>query len=113
MARCQPSMPITTALVVGTNDYVVPFEGAFGRLSADATIDVFAQRNGCDATARTVVYEPDTYDDGRRVRRETYKGCRSGTETVLWAVEGGGHEWYLGDIDTGMLLAELFLRHHR
>jgi len=114
-ADCQPDERITAALVVGTVDLLVPIEGdsATGRLSADATIDLFARRNGCALTGRTVTYEPDVIDDGRRVRREAYEGCRDGTETVLWVVEVGNHSWYRGDVDTGLLLAELFLRHRR
>jgi polyhydroxybutyrate depolymerase len=110
---CQPSPRITTALVVGTDDYLVPIDGAFGRLSADATIAVYAERNGCDLPERTVTYEPDRLDDGRRVRRESYRGCENDTETVLWVVEGGDHSWYRGDVDVGMLLGRLFLRHKR
>jgi polyhydroxybutyrate depolymerase len=112
-AQCQPSARITTALVVGTEDHLVPIDGAFGRLSAGATIEAFARWNGCDLTGRTVAYEPDVLNDGRRVRRETYEGCQDATETVLWVVEGGDHSWYRGDVDTGVLLADLFLRHRR
>jgi len=113
--RCHPDQRITTALVAGTLDLLVPIDGdsARGRLSADSTIGVFARRNGCDVSAPTVTYEPDLLDDERRVRRETYAGCRDDTETILWVVEVGNHSWYRGDVDTGMLLAELFLRHRR
>lgn len=112
---CRSGDRITTALVVGTVDLLVPFAGdtASGRLSADSTIGLFARRNGCTLTGRTVTYEPDALDDGRRVRRERYEGCRDGTETVLWVVEVGNHSWYRGDVDTGERLAELFLRHRR
>jgi polyhydroxybutyrate depolymerase len=112
-ALCRPAARITTALVVGTDDHLVPIDGAFGRLSADATIDVFAEWNGCAATGRTVAYEPDVVPDGRRVRREAYDRCQDDTETVLWVVEGGDHSWYRGDANTGMLLGRLFLRHRR
>jgi len=111
--QCDSTARITTALVLGTVDALVPFEGSFGRFSADSTARFFARRNGCDLTARTVEYEPDLVNDGRRVRRESFDGCRDGTETVLWVVEGGTHTWYRGDVDTGMLLAGLFLRHQR
>jgi polyhydroxybutyrate depolymerase len=111
--QCQPSMRITTALVAGTDDALVPIDGAFGRLSADSTIALFAGWNGCDLTGRTVTFEPDAVADGRRVRRESYTGCQDGTETVLWVVEGGDHSWYRGDVNIGRSLAELFLRHRR
>jgi len=86
---------------------------AAGRLSADSTMAIFARRNGCDLSARDVQDEPDTFDDGRQVRRAEHTGCQDDTEVVLWIVEGGNHGWYRGDVDTGRLLAKLFLRHHR
>jgi len=112
---CRPGSRISAALVVGTVDLLVPIDGdsASGRLSADATIGLFARRNGCAAADRVVTYAPDALPDGRRVRRERYEGCRDGTETVLWVVEAGNHSWYRGDVDTGRLLAEEFLRHRR
>ena len=112
---CNPDERISTALVVGTVDLLVPIDGdsASGRFSADSTINLYARRNGCDVSERTVTYEPDVLDDGRRVRRETYAGCRDGTETILWVIEVGNHSWYRGDVDTGLLLAEMFLRHRR
>lgn len=112
-AQCQPNARITTALVAGTEDPLAPIDGAFGRLSADSTIALFAAWNGCDLTGRTVTFEPDALDDGRRVRRESYRGCQDGTETVLWVVEGGNHSWYRGDVNIGRLQAALFLRHRR
>lgn len=113
--RCRPDRRISAALVAGTVDLAVPIGGdtATGILSADSTIGIFARRNGCALTGRSVAYEPDVLDDGRRVRRETYEACGDGTETVLWVVEVGNHSWYRGDVDTGRLLAELFLRHRR
>jgi polyhydroxybutyrate depolymerase len=114
-ARCHPHERITAALVAGTVDPIVPFDGnpITGRLSADSTIGLFARANGCTLTGSTVSSEPDALDDGRTVRREAFNGCRDATETVLWVVEGGNHSWYRGDVDTGVLLAELFLRHRR
>lgn len=114
-AACRPDRRITTALVIGTVDLLVPIDGdpAAGRLSADSTMAIFARRNGCALSARDVQDEPDAVDDGRQVRRAAYAGCQDGTEVVLWIVEGGNHGWYRGDVDTGRLLGELFLRHRR
>jgi polyhydroxybutyrate depolymerase len=114
-ANCRPRAPIPTALEVGTVDLLVPIGGdsAAGRLSADSTIHLFAHRNGCDVASVTVTYEADVLADDRRVRREQFDGCGADGETLLYVVEGGNHAWYLGDVDTGLLLGEMFLRHRR
>ncbi|MDH4046118.1 MAG: alpha/beta hydrolase-fold protein [Gemmatimonadota bacterium] len=116
--RCRPRERLSTVLVVGTLDGSTPIDGEpqFGYLSADATIRLFAGRNGCDlGRPPTVTYAPDTVDDGLRIRFEVFQGCDDGTGAERWVVEGGTHAdgWYLGDVDTGRLLAEFFLSHHR
>ena len=114
-ASCRPRSRIPTALEVGTVDLLVPIGGdsAAGRVSADSPIRLFAHRNGCDVTSVTVTYEPDSLADDRRVRREQFDGCGTDGETLLYVVEGGNHAWYRGDVDTGLLLGGMFLRHRR
>jgi polyhydroxybutyrate depolymerase len=114
-AACRPRARIATALVVGSVDLVVPIAGdsAAGQLSADSTIRLFAHRNGCDVSSVTVTYEPDVLADDHRVRREQFNGCAGDGETLLYVIEGGNHSWYRGDVDTGLLLGQMFLRHRR
>lgn len=115
---CRPRRPLSLVLVVGTLDGSTPIDGPpqFGYLSADATIRLFAGRNGCDlATPPTVTRAPDTVDDGLRMRFEVFGGCDDRTAAERWVVEGGDHGdgWYLGDVNTGRLLAGFFLDHAR
>jgi polyhydroxybutyrate depolymerase len=114
-AACRPRARVSTALVVGSVDLVVPIEGdsAAGRLSADSTIRLFARRNGCDVSTVMVTYEPDVVADDHRVRLERFTGCAADGETLLYVIENGGHSWYRGDADTGLLLGRMFLRHRR
>lgn len=114
-SACRPRARIATALVVGTVDLVVPIDGdsTAGRLSADSTIHLFARRNGCDVSTVMVTYEPDVLADDHRVRLERFAGCAADGETLLYVVEGGNHSWYRGDVDTGLLLGAMFLRHRR
>jgi polyhydroxybutyrate depolymerase len=112
--RCRRGDRISALLMVGSVDLVVPFAGdsATGRLSADATIRVWAARNGCDDRTESGT-EPDTVADGRLVRWERFLGCQGGTETVLYVVEHAGHVWPVGDIDPGLVIGDFFLRHTR
>lgn len=115
---CRPSAPLSLVLVVGSLDGSTPIEGPpqFGYLSADATIRLFAGRNGCDlATPPAVTRAPDTVDDGLVMRFEVFHGCDDGTGAERWIVEGGTHAdgWYVDDVNTGRRLAGFFLDHTR
>lgn len=50
----------------------------------------WARRNGCGPEP-AVQHLPAEFDDGTRIRRETWSG--SAHEVVLYAIEGGGHAW--------------------
>ncbi len=98
-----PADPIASPLSVigiyGTADPIIPWEGgevkrgAGGRLlGARASTEVWARMMDCSADP---VREdlPDLVNDGTRVWRETYEGCRDGARVVLYGIEGGGHGW--------------------
>lgn len=83
--------PVTA--VMGTADPIVPFEG--GRVNccgnpqiagAPATMERFAHRAGCAATAREERLAPDVL-----LRR--WPGCDDGSEVAFYIVDGGGHTW--------------------
>lgn len=112
--KCSPSRRVPVMMFHGTEDTFVPFaggvveKGAGGTvLSATDTAAKWAQINGCASTP-TVSSMPDTDpNDKTTVRREEYKNCADGAETVLFVVEGGGHTWpggweYLGEVLVGV-----------
>lgn len=102
VSMCAPSRPISVLMMGGVDDPMMPWAGGeahflrrkFGQvLSAMDTIKFWAAHNRCSA-APTVAWEADAdREDGTRVRKETYHGCRDGVEVVLYAIEGGGHTW--------------------
>jgi len=102
VSHCAPSRPVSVLMISGTDDSMMPWAGGeahflrlkFGKvLSAKDTIRFWAAHNRCSATP-TVTWEPDAdREDGTRVRKETYHGCKDGVEVVLYAIEGGGHTW--------------------
>lgn len=100
---CAGGPPVGVAIVNGTADPLVPYDG--GRievfrhdrgavLSTDATAALFRRRNGCDprSTSEEVL---DTADDGTRVVKTTWSSC-AGAPVVVYRVEGGGHTWPSG-----------------
>jgi polyhydroxybutyrate depolymerase len=100
--HCSPSKPIPVLMINGTKDPMMPWEGgeaSFGRLkfgrvlSAMETIQFWVAHNQC-LPIPVITWEPDTDpQDGTRVRKEAYNGCKDGTDVILYAIENGGHTW--------------------
>ncbi len=126
---CSLIPPVPFLMIHGTQDGQFPWDGAAGvsttRMSADATVERLAVLDGCGATP-AVAFEPDTADDGTRVRREHYTGCSGAAEVIFYVVEGGGHTWpgsplqfspelgaHSRDIVAQEIIVDFFLRHSR
>ncbi len=126
---CSLSPPVPFLMIHGTEDGQFPWDGAVEEvttlMSAAATVARLVQLDGCGATP-TVTLEPDTADDGTRVRREHYTGCTGPAEVIFYVVEGGGHTWpgsplqlspelgaHSRDIVAQEIVVDFFLRHAR
>jgi polyhydroxybutyrate depolymerase len=96
--HCQPSRAVPVVLFNGTSDRIMPWSGgsiATSRvfntpggkvLSTMDTFDFWSRLDGC--STKTVETVPSTH-----VERQTSKGCRSGSEVTLYAIQDGGHGW--------------------
>ena len=129
VSACSPPRPVAVLAMNGTEDPTwkggrVGLPGQKRQLlSATATVQFWAKKNGCQSVPE-VAWEPDRdLEDGTRVKVETYP-CRDGAEVVLYAVEGGGHTWPGGkpylprivgrtsrDIDANEVIWDFFKRH--
>jgi polyhydroxybutyrate depolymerase len=84
----------------GTDDKFVPFEGGRGprslatgpHASVEHTIRTWTTLDGCRPEPRREEL-PLVVTDGTNVVRESYPGCRDGSEVVLYEIRGGGHTW--------------------
>ena len=108
--QCDRGAGVALALLNGTDDPLVPYDGgairAFGRdrgevLSTGETIAIWIARNGCDDEPERSM-RADSSDDGTRVETISYRECRSRAPVILYRVVGGGHTWpggrqYLGE----------------
>jgi polyhydroxybutyrate depolymerase len=84
----------------GTEDKFIPFQGGRGprslatgpHASVERTIETWVALDGC---RRPPVREelPVAVADGTSVVRESYSGCRDGSEVLLYEIRGGGHTW--------------------
>ena len=132
--RCSPSRAISVLAIHGTKDPLVPWEGGIrgfagkklGRaLSVADTFKYWKSHDQCPSKS-VITYEPDKNpQDGTKVRKESYSGCKDETEVILYAIEGGGHTWPNGyqylpellvgktskDIDANEVIWNFFKRH--
>lgn len=98
--RCRPTRPISVAILNGTNDPLVPWNGGAVRvlftnrgevLSVPQTIARWRELNDCTALEPRTARDEDA-DDGTTLRTHAAR-CAAGTELALFGIEGGGHTW--------------------
>jgi len=112
-SRCRPSRPIPVILISSTKDRLMPWNGGvtasspiFGGkggkvISALDTFNLWSTFDGCP--------RPEVSDlAGIPVKRHVAAGCQSGSQVVLYEIDGGGHGWpggkdIRGPIARGML----------
>ncbi|MDP3795339.1 MAG: PHB depolymerase family esterase [bacterium] len=101
--RCNPSGPVALVGIQGVADPGIPInggeQGGFGGLgdggvveSAAATMQFWAQKNGCAREPR-VTDIPPRVNDGTRVTHYAYEACRGNGTVHYYVVEGMGHGW--------------------
>jgi polyhydroxybutyrate depolymerase len=100
--RCAPKRPVSILVMNGTVDPIVPWRGGEMRLgfrrlgkllSTEATVEYWAEKNGC-SDAPVLERLPDKAPgDGTEVRRERYQNCANGSRVVLYTIDRGGHTW--------------------
>lgn len=101
--ECVSGPPVGVAIVNGTADPQVPYEGGWITvfrdqrdrvLSTDETAKLWRSRNGC-AQAPTSTLLVDRVEDNTSVAITAWSDC-SGAPVMLYRVENGGHTWPSG-----------------
>jgi polyhydroxybutyrate depolymerase len=91
IAECTPlNLPITTVLMPGTQDPLIPFNGNTSTQSFLATRQYFATLNSCTTSIATALPDIDL-TDGSSVTRLDQAGCTGDKGMVSFRVDGGGH----------------------
>jgi polyhydroxybutyrate depolymerase len=97
-----PGGPVSVAVLMGTDDPIVPFAGgvvgtgraAHGKVvGAEETARLWAAADGCVGGPSSGDLPDRDPGDGCRVARTEWAGCRAGSEVVLLTARGGGHTW--------------------
>lgn len=84
--NCEPARPMPIVEFHGTDDEIVPYDGAAYLLGVEQWAAAWAERNGCDPTPETLPTQGD-------VSGIAYTGCAEDAEVILYTVDGGGHTW--------------------
>lgn len=101
LPRCAPARVERLALVFGTDDPIVPWNGgdvrAFGRTRGEvaSTRDTYARflaAAGCDRERADAIVDRVT-DDATALVVHRGLGCRAGADVRLYEIQGGGHVW--------------------
>jgi polyhydroxybutyrate depolymerase len=96
--HCHPSRPTPVMMISATEDPLMPWNGGeiasshlFGGagglvVSALNTFKLWSTLDGCPKSRVTKL-------PGIQVKRHLATQCRSGTQVVLYEIDGGGHGW--------------------
>lgn len=105
---CKPKAPLSVALVSGTLDPLMPFEGgevngSNGLVhSAKESGELLAKANGCTGESERRSLPNADPNDSMTTDVDVWNACPPGIEVRRYVVQGGGHTWpggwqYLSD----------------
>ncbi len=113
--QCKGTEPLSVALLLGTHDEAMPWNGFQRRqyeiMGADSTMARWRALNSCAAPPKASPLR-DRNRDGLGAMLFVYGGCANGAEVRLYRLDGLGHVWPTGDVDATEEIGK-FLRRFR
>ncbi|MCP4639714.1 MAG: hypothetical protein GY851_04745 [bacterium] len=105
-ARAVP-VPMPVLMIHGDEDSVVKWEGDSdkwygqpGYRSVPQTVSFWVSRNNAQPEARVRTLAKGQLSADREVTKTLHPGNTGGAEVVLHTIEGAGHKWPGGDVET-------------
>ena len=96
LGACAPDGAIPVLMINGMDDPSVTWEGSPDSVPVPVTASYWSIVNGCDQEP-ILTTEPDLANDGTHAHKERYSNCQDDVEVILYAIEGGGHAWPMGN----------------
>jgi hypothetical protein len=93
---CSPNHSMPELLIHGTDDLIVPFNGAYDWLSVQQKLNHWTNFNQCTESDMCLLPDLDTLD-GCTVQKIIYTHCSDSADVILFKVINGGHSWPGGD----------------
>lgn len=91
--NCNPTTPIPTIHIHGTDDAVVPYAGNSTSKAVEDVSLSWATKNLCNLTPGITQVPNTNTTDGATAERYLYSGGNNGHTVELFKVTGGGHTW--------------------
>jgi polyhydroxybutyrate depolymerase len=128
---CQTPLPLSFLFIHGTADGVIPWQGlvrgnGYMLTPVTDTLEFWSQYAGCKGEIVDTALEKKNQDAQTSVTLFSV-GCAEGDEMLLYAVQGGGHNWpgvegmipeeFAGKVNTDIqasdVIWEFFSRHQK
>lgn len=90
---CNPSNPIPTIQIHGTDDPTVPYSGNSSSKAVEDVVAFWADKNECNPTPAITSVPNTNTTDGATAERYLYSGGTNGHTVEFFKVTGGGHTW--------------------
>lgn len=91
--NCDPLMPKPVLQMHGTEDDVVPYDGAIFMKSIDDVLQYWVGHNNCSTTPIITDLPDLDPNDGSTVEYYVYGGGDNGVRVEHYKILGGGHAW--------------------
>lgn len=88
--NCAPASPTAVIKLHGTNDRVLPYDGANGQLSVQDAIDFWVSHNETDVSPKIEVFS----QGGTTIERQVYGQGRNGVVVEHYKYLEGEHDWF-------------------
>ena len=92
-AQCDAKHPTPVLQIHGTDDGVVPYEGAIWSKAVEEVVNYWVEENSCSQHATIIEYPDQNTNDGSTATRYNYGSCSKGIETSFIKINGGDHTW--------------------
>lgn len=93
----QPMEPVSTLMINGTNDPIIPFQGGNGFDPVTKAALFWIKANNCDLSSASGARDQIPSGDGTMINQESFRSP-NGAEVIFYVIEGGGHSWPGGPI---------------
>lgn len=91
--NCNPNHPTPVLQIHGTDDSVVPYEGAIWTKSVEDVVAYWVDYNNCSPTPQSTELPNTNTNDGSTVEHFVYPSGDAGATTEHYKVTGGDHTW--------------------
>jgi len=91
--NCTPAHPTPVMQIHGTNDEVVPYDGAFFSASIPDVVDFWVEYNNCNLVPTETDIQDTNLDDASTAEHFVYADCDNNITTELFKITGGDHSW--------------------